>query len=78
MTTHWMDVRRLSSTFPKARIEPDHIYVHDGGIYTTAGVTAGIHLSLALIDEDFGKAMALGVEKYLIVLFAPRRWPVAV
>ncbi|WP_336600633.1 GlxA family transcriptional regulator [Paraburkholderia bengalensis] len=58
---------RLSATFPKARIEPDHIYVQDGGIYTTAGVTAGIDLSLALIEEDFGKAMALGVAKYMIV-----------
>ncbi|MFC0402069.1 GlxA family transcriptional regulator [Paraburkholderia rhizosphaerae] len=67
VTTHWMDVPRLSATFPKARIEPDHIYVNDGSIYTTAGVTAGIDLSLALIEEDFGKAMALDVAKYLIV-----------
>jgi transcriptional regulator GlxA family with amidase domain len=67
VTTHWMDVPRLASTFPKARIEPDHIYVKDGSVYTTAGVTAGIDLSLALIEEDFGKAMALDVAKYLIV-----------
>lgn len=67
VTTHWMDVPRLAATFPKARIEPDHIYVKDGSIYTTAGVTAGIDLSLALIEEDFGKAMALDVAKYLIV-----------
>ncbi|CAB3754706.1 GlxA family transcriptional regulator [Paraburkholderia solisilvae] len=67
VTTHWMDVPRLSATFPKARIEPDHIYVNDGSIYTTAGVTAGIDLSLALIEEDFGKTMALDVAKYLIV-----------
>lgn len=67
VTTHWMDVPRLSTTFPKARIEPDHIYVHDGGVYTTAGVTAGIDLSLALIEEDFGKAITLDVAKYLIV-----------
>jgi transcriptional regulator GlxA family with amidase domain len=60
-------VPRLSATFPKARIEPDHIYVNDGSIYTTAGVTAGIDLALALIEEDFGKAMALDVAKYLIV-----------
>jgi hypothetical protein len=67
VTTHWMDVQRLSATFPKARLEPDHIYVNDGNIYTTAGVTAGIDLSLALIEEDFGKAMALDVAKYLVV-----------
>jgi transcriptional regulator GlxA family with amidase domain len=67
ITTHWMDAPRLAATFPKARIEPDHIYVKDGKIYSTAGVTAGIDLSLALIEEDFGKAMALDVAKYLIV-----------
>ena len=67
VTTHWMDVSRLSATFPKARIEPDRIYVNDGSVYTTAGVTAGIDLSLALIEEDFGKAIALDVAKYLIV-----------
>ncbi|HTI16313.1 MAG TPA: GlxA family transcriptional regulator [Trinickia sp.] len=67
VTTHWMDAPRLASTFPKAKIEPDHIYVKDGNIYTTAGVTAGIDLSLAFIEEDFGKAMALDVAKYLVV-----------
>jgi transcriptional regulator GlxA family with amidase domain len=67
VTTHWMDAQRLAATFPKAKIEPDHIYVKDGNIYTTAGVTAGIDLSLALIEEDFGKRLALDVAKYLIV-----------
>lgn len=67
VTTHWMDVPRLAATFPKARIEPDHLYVKDGSIYTTAGVTAGIDLSLAFIEDDFGRAMALDVAKYLIV-----------
>lgn len=67
VTTHWMDVPRLSSTFPRAKIEPDHIFVQDGKIYTTAGVTAGIDLSLAMIEADFGKQMALDVAKYLVV-----------
>lgn len=67
VTTHWMDVPRLAATFPKARIEPDHIFVQDGNIYTTAGVTAGIDLSLAMIEDDFGRQMALDVAKYLIV-----------
>jgi transcriptional regulator GlxA family with amidase domain len=62
-----MDVPRLATTFPRARIEPDHIYVKDGSIYTTAGVTAGIDLSLVMIEEDFGRKMALDVAKYLIV-----------
>jgi transcriptional regulator GlxA family with amidase domain len=67
VTTHWMDVPRLASTFPRAKIEPDHIFVKDGKVYTTAGVTAGIDLSLAMIEDDFGRTMALDVAKYLIV-----------
>jgi transcriptional regulator GlxA family with amidase domain len=67
VTTHWMDATRLSSMFPKAKVEPDQIYVKDSGLYTTAGVTAGIDLALVMIEEDFGKKMALDVAKYLIV-----------
>jgi transcriptional regulator GlxA family with amidase domain len=67
VSTHWMDASRMASMFPKAVIEPDRIYVKDGSLYTTAGVTAGIDLSLLLIEEDFGKKMALDVAKYLIV-----------
>ncbi|MBK4735113.1 GlxA family transcriptional regulator [Noviherbaspirillum pedocola] len=67
VTTHWMDVPRLGSMFKRASIEPDRIFVKDGHIYTTAGVTAGIDLSLVFIEEDFGKKMALDVAKYLVV-----------
>lgn len=67
VTTHWMDAARLATMFRKAKVQPDRIYVKDGGLYTTAGVTAGIDLSLALIEEDFGKKIALDVAKYLIV-----------
>lgn len=67
VTTHWMDASRLAAMFPKTLVEPDRIYVKDGSLYTTAGVTAGIDLSLALIEEDFGRKMALDVAKYLIV-----------
>ena len=62
-----MDAARLTGMFRKAKVEPDRIYVKDDALYTTAGVTAGIDLSLALIEEDFGKQMALDVAKYLIV-----------
>jgi transcriptional regulator GlxA family with amidase domain len=67
VSTHWMDVSRMAAMFPTAKIEPDRIYVKDGPIYTTAGVTAGIDLSLRLIEEDLGRKMALDVAKYLIV-----------
>src|SRR4029078_1984192 len=67
VSTHWMDAARMAGMFPNAVIEPDRIYVKDGPLYTTAGVTAWIDLSLLLIEEDFGKKMAQDVAKYLIV-----------
>jgi transcriptional regulator GlxA family with amidase domain len=62
-----MDAVHLSELFPTAKVDPDHIHVKDGIIYTTAGVTAGIDLSLLMIEEDFGKQIAIDVAKYLIV-----------
>jgi transcriptional regulator GlxA family with amidase domain len=67
VTTHWMDVGRLKKMFPRARLQPDRIFVKDRHIYTTAGVTAGTDLSLVFIEEDFGKKTALDVAKYLVV-----------
>lgn len=67
VTTHWMDAANLAQKFPRATVEPDRIYVKDGRLYSTAGVTAGIDLALTLIEEDFGRQMALDVAKYLIV-----------
>lgn len=74
VTTHWMDVPRLAATFPKARIEPDKIYIKDGHIYSTAGVMAGIDLSLAIIEEDFSRKLALDVAKYLIINLRREGW----
>lgn len=67
VTTHWMDAARLAAEFPLTTVEPDHIHVKSGSIYTTAGVTAGIDLALLLIEEDFGKALAIAVAKFLVV-----------
>jgi len=67
VTTHWMDAANLAQKYPKVTVEPDRIYVKDGRFYSTAGVTAGIDLSLAMIEEDFGREMAVDVAKYLIV-----------
>jgi transcriptional regulator GlxA family with amidase domain len=67
VTTHWMDAVNLAGMFKRAIVDPDRIYIKDGSIYTTAGVTAGIDLALALIEEDCGKKMALDVAKYLVV-----------
>ncbi len=72
VTTHWQDAPRLASRFPQAQVELDRIYIRDGALVTSAGVTAGIDLSLALVAEDHGPAIALAVAKRLVV-FAQRR-----
>src|SRR6202034_4610591 len=65
--THWKDCARLAQRFPAVRVEPDPIFVCDGRVWTSAGVTAGIDLALALVEEDLGRAVALAVARYLVV-----------
>ncbi len=66
VTTHWLFVDDLARRFPKARVEVDPIFVRDGPLYTSAGITAGIDLGLALLEEDFGRAVALEVARSLV------------
>ena len=66
-TTHWNSAERLAAQFPDIIVEPDSIYVRDGSIYTSAGVTAGIDLALALVEEDFGRGIALRVARELVM-----------
>lgn len=66
-TTHWQFAKQLSEMHPKARIEPDQIFVRDGNLYSSAGVTAGIDLVLALIEQDCGAAVSLAVARALVV-----------
>lgn len=68
VTTHWSDARQLAELFPLAQVEPDRIHVRDGALVTSAGVTAGIDLALALVAEDHGAAVALSVAKRLLVV----------
>jgi transcriptional regulator GlxA family with amidase domain len=65
--THWMYCAKLAQRFPAVRVEPDPIFVCDGPVWTSAGVTAGIDLALALVQEDLGRAVALAVARYLVV-----------
>jgi transcriptional regulator GlxA family with amidase domain len=65
--THWMYCSRLAQRFPTVRVEPDPIFVRDGPVWTSAGVTAGIDLALALVEEDLGRSVALAVARYLVV-----------
>ncbi|MEU8817861.1 GlxA family transcriptional regulator [Actinoplanes sp. NPDC048796] len=66
-TTHWKVTHELAARCPGCRVEPDAIYVRDGATYTSAGVTAGIDLALALLEEDHGPAVARGVARALVV-----------
>lgn len=66
-TTHWLALDTLRARFPKAHVETDALYTHDGRIYTSAGVTTGIDLALYLIERDLGGAMALAVARLLVV-----------
>jgi transcriptional regulator GlxA family with amidase domain len=68
VTTHWQNAAKLAARFPKARVEPDLIYVRDGRLVTSAGVTAGIDLALALVGERHGPAVAVAVAKRLVVV----------
>jgi transcriptional regulator GlxA family with amidase domain len=65
--THWSYCADLARRYPKIRVEPDPIFVRDGAIWTSAGVTAGIDLALALVEEDLGRDVALAVARYLVV-----------
>jgi transcriptional regulator GlxA family with amidase domain len=65
--THWSFCAELARRFPKVRVESDPIFVRDGSVWTSAGVTAGIDLALALVEEDLGRALALAVARYLVM-----------
>ena len=66
-TTHWQYCAELARRFPAVRVEADPIFVRDGPAWTSAGVTAGIDLALALVEQDLGRAVALAVARYLVM-----------
>src|SRR5207244_869062 len=66
-TTHWEYAARLQREYPSIRVEADRIFCRDGNVWTSAGITAGIDLALALIEEDHGFAIAKGVAQHLVV-----------
>ncbi|WP_295515788.1 GlxA family transcriptional regulator [uncultured Pseudomonas sp.] len=68
VTTHWNYRERLARRFPRAQVTADEIYLRDGPLLTSAGVTAGIDLALALVAEDHGKVIAREVAKVLVVV----------
>jgi transcriptional regulator GlxA family with amidase domain len=66
-TTHWAFCDRLAEQFPRVTLDRDPIYVRDGGLWTSAGVTAGMDLSLAMVEEDLGRELSLLVARWLVM-----------
>lgn len=67
VTTHWAYARVLKSQFPKVTVDEDRIFINDGSIWTSAGMSAGIDLALALVEDDFGAELARSIAKKLVV-----------
>ncbi|HEY0145849.1 MAG: GlxA family transcriptional regulator [Methylovirgula sp.] len=66
-TTHWLHARELQRRFPKVKMDEDRIFINDGPIWTSAGMTAGIDLGLALIESDLGPELAKSVARKLVI-----------
>ena len=69
VTTHWAVAERLAETYPTVTVEADAIHVRDGRLRTAAGVTAGLDLALALVEEDLGRDIAMRVAAQLVMYF---------
>jgi len=65
--THWAHCEQLGHRYPAVRVDPAPIFIRDGSVWTSAGVTAGIDLALALVEDDLGRALALDVARELVV-----------
>ena len=68
-TTHWGRAAELARAFPLVNVEPDRIFIRDGQVWTSAGVTAGIDLALALVADDLGEAVAKRAAQQLVVYY---------
>lgn len=66
-TTHWQQVARMQKAYPHVRMDGDRIFVRDGNIWTSAGITSGIDLALALIEHDCGSIMSRDVAQHMVV-----------
>jgi transcriptional regulator GlxA family with amidase domain len=67
VTTHWAGCAAFRARYPTTKLEPDAIFVRDGAVWTSAGVTAGIDLALAMVEHDHGRELALTVARWLVV-----------
>lgn len=67
VTTHWVYARELQKRFPKSHVEEDRIFIIDGNVWTSAGMSAGVDLALGMIEKDFGAELSRGVARQLVV-----------
>jgi len=67
VTTHWFYARTLQEQFPNAHVEEDRIYIIDGQVWTSAGMSAGVDLALGMIEKDFGADLSRAVARQLVV-----------
>lgn len=66
-TTHWYAAKEMAARYPQVTVDPDPIYVRDGKFATSAGITAGIDLALALVEEDLGREVSLTIARWLVL-----------
>ena len=66
-TTHWRHCQAFADAYPKIEVEPDAIHVRDGNIYSSAGVTAGMDLALALVEADYDRTLALEAARNMVM-----------
>lgn len=67
VVTHWRQCDALGEAFPQLNVDPDPVYIRDGNVWTSAGVTAGIDLALAMVADDHGRDVALELARHLLV-----------
>lgn len=67
VTTHWRRADQLASEYPAIRVDANPIYIHDGAVWTSAGVTAGIDLALAMVEDDHGADLAQTIARHLVM-----------
>jgi len=66
-TTHWRVCEKLAKCYPEVKVESDPIFVKDGNVYTSAGISTGMDLALAMVEEDYGRDIALAVARQLVL-----------
>jgi transcriptional regulator GlxA family with amidase domain len=67
VTTHWARAQQLAEEYPRLTVDADPIYTRDGSVWTSAGVTAGIDLALAMVEADYGSEIAQTVARWMVM-----------